>query len=118
VWGIQTGCLENESKEGIRMRKILKIKDKNSFVYYKNRKLRTPVNIEVEIKELKSLVQYLRMTGIQEYTIVPVPLHKKMLEKEILFDIDVEEDKEVVIEELEEPTTILGKLMKNGDLDR
>jgi len=96
------------------MRKLLKIEDKNSFIYYKNRKVRTPVTIEVENKELKTLILALRMAGIQKYTIGELSDKTDIPVKEILFHID--EDKEVIIEELgEEPTTILGKLMKGGD---
>jgi len=100
------------------MRKLLKIEDKNSFVYYKNRKVRTPVTIEVDNKELKSLIQSLRMAGIQKYTISPIKEKKEVLVKEVIIE-ELEEEKEVIIEELEEEsTTILGKLMKNGDLDK
>lgn len=94
------------------MRKLLKIDDINKFIYYKNRKVRTPVILEVENKELKTLILSLNMAGIEKYSIGPIPI-KVQKEKEVLFHID--DDKQVVVEELEEPTTILQKLMRNGD---
>lgn len=99
------------------MKKFVKIIQPNKTIYFKNRKLRTPVTLEVTDSDLKSLEVVFKMADIQDFEIViKNPGTKKQPEVEI-FDFD--EDKEIIIEELElekqEPKTILEKLMRNGE---
>lgn len=96
------------------MKKFLKIKDYNKFIYFKNRKVRTPVVLQVTNDDIKKLDVILRMADIQEFEIIL----ENELEKEEQNDIIIEENKNIIIEELdikEEPSTILEELMRNGE---
>lgn len=91
-------------------RTILRILEPNKTIYYKNRQVRTPVNIEVTEKELKGLYTSLRLAGITKFKVETVIDDKHTI---IDHPILVEEDKKVVIEDLdEEPKTLLERLAK------
>lgn len=96
------------------MRKKVVIEDRAKFVRFKNRKVRTPVTLDINSEsELKQLIVSMKMADIQNWK-VEVRSEKT---NEVI-DYDYNEPKEYVVEELddvEEPTTILGKLMKDGE---
>ncbi len=96
------------------MKKFLKIIDTGKFIYFKNRKVRTPVTLEVTDRDLKNLHVVLRMAGVQNYEVVLE--ENKRIEK---VDVVIDENKHVIIEELKveenEPLTILEELMRNGE---
>lgn len=105
------------------MKKLLKIIDNNRFIYFKNRKIRTPATLEVTNDDLKKLHIALRMADIQEFEVITID-ENKIKEK---IPTNIEENKNVIIEELEEqyivieefeeeePKTILEKLMRNEE---
>ena len=99
------------------MKKKLIIKDKNKTIYYKNRKVRTPVIIEVTDQELRNIKPVLKIADIRDIEIINP--NKQAKDDGV---VEIPEAKEVVIEELEdvvsceEPKTILEKLMK-GDIE-
>lgn len=97
------------------MKKFLKIIDTNKFIYFKNRKVRTPVTLEVTDADLKKLHIALRMADVQNYEVVFK--EKNKIEEKV--DMVIDENKHVIIEELEvgenEPSTILEELMRNGE---
>ena len=93
------------------MKKILIIEDLAKSIIFKNRKIRTPVSLEVSDTELKALKVVMHMVGIKDWKIST----PKIQEDEVV-DYDFYEADVVVVEELEdEPSTTLEKLMKNGD---
>lgn len=99
------------------MKKKLIIRDRNKFLYYKNRKVRTPVTLfDIDETDLIGLRTALKMSDIQDFSIEEIKVEK--LKSEIDVVIDIPDNKEVVIEELDiessEPKTILEKLM-NGE---
>lgn len=99
------------------MKKLIKITQPNKIIYFKNRKVRTPVTLEVTDSDLKSLEIAFKMADIQDFEIVIENLNiKKQSDDEI---INFDEDKEIIIEELEiekdAPKTILERLMRNGE---
>lgn len=100
------------------MKKFLKIRDSNRFIYFKNRKVRTPTVIEVTDSDLKTIHITLKMADVQDFEIV---LEEDCNKKKEDIDIPPNEDKIVVIEELEEvdeiigPSTILEEYMRNGE---
>ena len=89
-------------------RTIVRIFDRNKKINFKNREIRTPVNIEVTEKELRILHTSLRLAGINDFKVETVIDNKHtIIDKPIL----IEEDKKVIIEELdEEPKTLLERL--------
>jgi hypothetical protein len=96
------------------MKKFLKIKDTAKFIYFKNRKVRTPATLEVTDDDLKNLHIALRMSDIQNFEIVL----EDEYEKEEKVEIVIDENKNVIIEELEaeeDSSTILEELMRNGE---
>ena len=97
------------------MKKFLKIIDTNKFIYFKNRKVRTPVTLEVTDDDLKKLHIALRMAGVQNYEVVLEEKNKTVKKVDIVID----ENKHVIIEEFEveekDPSTILEELMRNGE---
>jgi hypothetical protein len=99
------------------MKKILKIKDRNRTIYFRNRKVRTPCTIEVTDKEIENLRLTLKMTDIQKYSVQTVedkediPTTYLGDEEVVIEELDFESD-EVISDE--KPKTILEKLM-NGD---
>ena len=94
------------------MKKVLIIKDSAKFIIFRNRKVRTPVTLNVNDDELKALKIGMKMSDIQDWEVKVVSEQGTEV-----IDYDYEEPAEVMIEELEddEPNTILEKLMKNGD---
>jgi len=94
------------------MKKFLKIRDSNRFITFKNRKVRTPVTIEIADKDLKQLSIILKMADIQNYEVI---LEEEIKKKEEISVI--EENKQIVIEELEskEPSTLLEEFMRTGE---
>ena len=49
------------------MKHTLVISERNKTIEFKNRLIRTPVNIEVTDKELSQLIPYLKMLNIEQY---------------------------------------------------
>jgi len=92
------------------MKKKLIIEDKAKFINFKNRKVRTPVTLTISDSELKSLRIHMKMADIQNWKVENISD-----EKTEVIDYDYAEPNEVIIEELEEPKTILEKLMKDGE---
>ena len=83
-----------------------------AIIYFKNRKVRTPCTLKVTDKELKKLKLYLKMSGIQNYSVDSenketqiVDLKDKVV---IIEDLDVDTD------ELKTERSILEDLM-NGE---
>jgi hypothetical protein len=94
--------------------KILKILDRNKVLRFKGRQIRTPVDIKVTEKDLKVLKVILLASDIKNYKLVDEEY------KDPIPDLDLEDDIEenVIVEELEigdSPTTILEKLIRNGE---
>jgi len=106
------------NSEGNDMKKKLHIKDTNKFIYFKNRKVRTPVILEVTDREIRGLKPVLKMHDIKDIEIIDPT--KEETKDEVL--VEIPETKEVAIEELEDviesdnPRSILDKLMK-GDIE-
>lgn len=96
--------------ERTNMKKKLIIEDKAKFINFKNRKVRTPVTLTISDSELKSLRIHMKMADIQNWKVENISD-----EKTEVIDYDYAEPNEVIIEELEEPKTILEKLMKDGE---
>lgn len=95
------------------MKKILVIEDRAKFIYFRNRKIRTPVTLNVTDAELKHLKVAMKMADVQNWK-VEIPTNKK----DEVIDYDYEEPTDCVIEELEdeeEPKTILEGFMRKGD---
>lgn len=94
------------------MKKFLVIEDVGKHIHFKNRKVRTPVTLEVTDSELKQIQVSMKMSDVQNWKLYDKPGKKE----EIIEDNDVI-TQEVVIEELEDdtPDTILGRFMKDGD---
>lgn len=92
-------------------RTILRIFDKNKKIHFKNREIRTPVNIEVTEKELRNLHTSLRLAGITNFKVETIIDNKHtIIDNPIL----IEEEKRVIIEDLdEEPKTLLEKLSQD-----
>lgn len=95
------------------MEKILIISDKAKTINFRNRKVRTPVTLNVTDVELKNLKIQMRMADIQIWE-----LKEKISDNVGVVDDDYVESSEVIIEELEkEPSTVLEKLMKTGECE-
>lgn len=97
------------------MKKRLIIKDRSKIIYIKNRKVRTPCILDVTDREIVKIRLALKMAGIENYSVEPIP--KNDDDDEI--KIYMSDNKEVNIEELDfesndESKTILEKLM-NGE---
>jgi len=105
--------------KGSNMKKHkVKVEIPGKVIYFKNRKIRTPFVLELTTSELEKFKFTLYAAGVEEYSV-----------NEIKGTDDVEEDviipqkEEVVIEDLniediDEPSTILEKLLrddKNGE---
>jgi hypothetical protein len=104
--------------ERINMKKIVVINEKSKRFYFKNREVRTPVELEVTDQELKSLAIVFKMADIQKYII---KTQEKPQKSNPLIEF---ENTEVLIEELdledseEEQKSILEKLMiETGEKD-
>lgn len=98
----------------INMKKLLKITTTNKKFVFKNREIRTPVTIEATDSELKYLLVAIKAAGVTDFIIDKV---SKNFETKIEESIEVEEEKEVIIEELDavsEPNSILQKLVREG----
>ena len=94
--------------------KLLKIITTNKKFVFKNRDIRTPVTIEATDGELKYLLVAIKAAGVTDFVINKV---SKNIETKIETAIEVEEEKEVIIEELDdisEPNSILQKLAREG----
>jgi len=94
------------------MKKRLIIEDHAKFITFRNRKVRTPVTLEVSDSDLKAMLIHMRMSDIKNWRVEDIKD-----EKTEVIDYDYAEPNEVIIEELEddEPSTILEKLMKSGE---
>lgn len=95
------------------MKKTVKIEDRGRYIYFKNRKIRTPVTLTINESELKELKMRMRMSDIQSFKVQDYDDN----EVQEIVDYDFNEPEETVIEELEdeEPKTLLEKYMKDGD---
>lgn len=90
------------------MKKLLNITTTNKKFVFKNREIRTPVTIEATAGELKYLLIAIKAAGVTDFTIDKIT---KKVETVIEEAIKVEEEKEVIIEEIDaEPKSILQKL--------
>lgn len=91
------------------MKKLLKIKTPNKVFNFKQKQVRTPAIVEATDGELKFLLVAMKAAGVTDYTINE---KKETLETSIEDPIEVEEEKEVIIEELDdlEPESMLEKL--------
>jgi len=90
------------------MKKLLKITTTNKKFVFKNREIRTPVTIEATDDELKYLLIAIKAAGVTDFTINKL---NKTFETKIEQPIEVEEEKEVIIEEIDsESKSILQKL--------
>lgn len=95
------------------MKKLLIIEDRAKRIHFKNRKLRTPVNLRVTDEELKQLKVEMKMAGVEKWKIDNI--RENIVTEEVKCNYDVCEPK---IEKLEtEASTILEKLMKNGEAE-
>jgi len=98
------------------MKKFLKIKDSNRFIYFKNRKVRTPAVLQITDKDLPILTVALKLADVKEYEVVEEEEEYK--EDEVIDPIS-EEDKEIIIEELDyqddEPKSLLEEFMRSGE---
>ena len=90
------------------MKKLLKITTTNQKFVFKNREIRTPATIEATDDELKYLLIAIKAAGVTDFTINKL---NKTFETTIEQPIEIEEEKEVIIEEIDsEPKSILQKL--------
>lgn len=96
-------------------RKVLSIKERNRTLHFKNRELRTPVDIDITGQKLNSINIALRLAGITDYEV------KTISEKEeSTVNIPKEIEQDVIIEELDDPDediSLLEKLSNEQDLD-
>jgi len=95
------------------MKKILKIYDVGKYIFFKNKKIRTPASLKVTESELKQLLVSFKMSDIQNYDIFLDNKPKAEVE------VQIYENKNVIIEELDledtEPSSILEELIRNGE---
>lgn len=111
-------CPTFMNSEGNNMKKKLHIKDANKYIRFNNRKVRTPVILEVTDRDLRNLKPVLKMYDIKDIEIIDPNKENKKDEAPDL----IPETKEVVIEELDEiiasddPKSILEKLM-DGEIE-
>jgi len=95
------------------MQKRLVINDKAKFINFRNRKVRTPVTLTITDAEVKNLKLRMSMEGIQDWRFEEI--HEEKIE---VVDFDFIGTDDVEVEELEtEPTTILEKLIEDGDCE-
>jgi len=103
------------------MKKLLVIRDRSKIIYFKNRKVRTPVTLEITDKEVDKLRIALKMADITDFSVESLPSKETSKEIKNNFVVGLE-DVGAVIEELDSETslseqkTILEKLMNNGEL--
>lgn len=96
---------------------LLKIKEKNKVIYFRNRNIRTPVMIELTRNEIKKANLALKIADINDYIYEEKEVEKKIRTSEIRELVKL--DKDVLVEEIElceEPKSILEKLLKDGEL--
>ena len=94
----------------------VEIRDSNKVILFRSKQVRTPVTMDISEKELPLLKATLRLGAVNDYRIKPFEERKPEDETNEEFNID--EEKEVIIEELvddEEPKTILEKLIKENN---
>jgi hypothetical protein len=100
------------------MRKlIVKIREPNKAVPFRNRVVRTPVSIEIYENELDLLEGQLRLLGVADYEVGPFKISTE--DEDNTFDeVLLQNDEEVIIEdlceEMDEPKTILDKLIRDN----
>jgi hypothetical protein len=99
--------------------KILIIRDNNRMIRFRNRKLRTPVEIELSEKELIQMRIALKMAEIENFEVID-PNERKVEQDEVeLQKIDtppliIEESKPSDNKSNEEPKSLLDKFMKES----
>ena len=95
----------------------VEIRDRNKKILYKNKVVRSPVNIEVSEEGLGLLKAEIRQQGVQDYKITELLPDAPPKQKEENEEFVIAEDKVVIIEELTEkkPKTILDKLIEDGE---
>lgn len=94
------------------MKKLLIIEDHSKFIFFKNRKIRTPVELSITDDELKYLKVEMKIKGIQNWNIKtedPIVVKEKENVEQII-TINEIKNEDVVKEEKE--MTTLQKLMK------
>ncbi len=98
----------------------VRVEISGKVIFFRDRKIRTPFEIELTDKDLELFKFAMNSSGISDYTFEEI----KEGDESTWEDIIVPNDKEVVIEDLyvveesQEATTILGKLLqdeKNGE---
>jgi len=107
-------CPPNELEKNMR-KLIIEIKEPSRSIMYKGRKVRSPVKFEIFENELVLLEGQLRQMSIKDYSVTPF---KETTEDESFKEIVFHTDDEVIIEDLceevEEPKSILDKLIKDN----
>ena len=95
---------------------IVDVKEPNKAISYRNRIVRSPVTFEIYENELKLLKGQLRQLGIEDYVVKPYapPVEVDTTFDEVLLQNDEEVIVEDLCEELEEPKTILDRLIKDN----
>lgn len=91
------------------MKKVLKILTPNRKINYRGKQVRTPVIIVGEEKEINEIGIELRKLGSMKFSVEPYIKEQKS-------KITTEQKiKEPIIEKIEEPLTILEKLLQTKD---
>lgn len=97
----------------------VKVDIPGKLIFFKNRKIRSPFSLKINEGEIDLLKSTMISSGVSEYTIED---YKDDVKEDVWNDdVIIPENVETVVEELideEEPTTLLGKLLrddKNGE---
>ena len=93
----------------------IKVETPGKLLFYKNRKIRSPFTIDINEDGLELFKATMISSGIDNYGFEEI---KKADTVDDEWEIAIVEDKDVVIEDLyeddeEEPSTLLGKLLRN-----
>lgn len=99
------------------MRKLrVEVKDRNKSINYKGRSVRSPVTFEIKENELKLLEGQLRLSGVSNYKIEE---SKPKAEEDTFDKVRLQTDEEIIIEDLceevDEPKTILERLIRDNN---
>lgn len=80
-------------------KRILKIRDRSKKIYFNNREIRTPVEIDVSEQNIKELELKMRIVGITDYEIETIVEDGKAV---VTTPIEIKENDNVVVEELDQ----------------
>jgi tmRNA-binding protein len=97
----------------------VRVETPGKLIFFKNRKVRTPFELDLTEHELEIFKVSLHLAGVEEYSVNEI----KKTDDDVEESIIIPQKEEVVIEdlnidEIDEPTTILEKLLrddKNGE---